>query len=94
MLDTEQKQRSDIMTWTPYLVSYKLISPAHIGWKKVGNLQITRPYVTGKTLWGALTARLVRDEKKNNYNDIGKKVDDELRFTYFYPSITQDKVGL
>jgi len=94
MPDMEQKQGIDIMSWTPYLVSFKLVSPAHIGWKKVGNLQVTRPYVTGKTLWGALTARLVRDEKKNNYSDIGKKVDNELRFTYFYPSTTQDKVSL
>jgi hypothetical protein len=55
---------------------------------------VTRPYVTGKTLWGALTARLVRDGEGNNYNDIGKKVDDELRLSYFYPSTSQDKVKL
>jgi len=82
------------MVWTPYLVSFRLVSPLHVGWKKIGNLQVTRPYVTGKTLWGALTARLVRDEGNNNYIDIGKKVDDELRFTYLYPSTSPDKVDL
>ena len=89
-----QKQGSENMVWTPYLVSFKLLSPAHIGWKKIGNLQVTRPYITGKTLWGALTARLVRDKKNNNYGEIGKKVDEDLRFTYLYPSTSQDKVDL
>ena len=94
MLDTGRKQGRDIMTWTPYLVSFKLRSPVHIGWKKIGNLQVTRPYITGKTLWGALTARLVRDEGNSNYSEIGKQVDDELRFTYFYPSASPDKVDI
>lgn len=80
------------MEWTPYLVSFRLVSPLHIGCKKIGNLQVTRPYVTGKTLWGALTARLVRDEGGCNYQNIGKKVDDELRLSYFYPSTDKDKV--
>jgi hypothetical protein len=82
------------MTWTPYLVSLRVLSPIHIGWKKIGNLQQTRPYVTGKTLWGALTARLVRDLGDNNYVEIGKKVDEELRFTYFYPTTDPTKVVL
>lgn len=80
------------MTWTPYLVSLCVLSPIHIGWKKIGNLQQTRPYVTGKTLWGALTARLVRDQESNNYQEIGNEVDEELRFTYLYPTTDPSKV--
>ncbi len=80
------------MAWTSYLVSLRVLSPIHIGWKKTGNLQQTRPYVTGKTLWGALTARLVRDQGDNNYHEIGKKVNNELRFTYFYPATDSSKV--
>ena len=78
------------MTWSLYQVSFRLLSPIHIGWKKTGNLQQTRSYVTGRNLWGALTARLVRDHRGTNYHDIGKKVDEELRFSYFYPTAISD----
>ncbi|GBE53855.1 hypothetical protein BMS3Bbin15_00001 [archaeon BMS3Bbin15] len=82
------------MAWIPYKITFRLLSPLNVGWKKTGNLQQTRPYVTGNTLWGALTARLVRDQGNNNYKDIGKKVDDELRFTYFYPTTAEDDVKI
>jgi hypothetical protein len=82
------------MTWTSYRVCLRVLSPIHIGWRKTGNLQQTRPYVTGKTLWGALTARLVRDRGENKYQEIGAEVDEKLRFTYFYPSTISDKVEL
>lgn len=73
------------MTWTAYQVSLRLLSPMHIGWRKLGNLQQTRPYLTGRNLWGALTARLTRESGGNNYEEIGRKVDNQLAFTYFYP---------
>ncbi len=73
------------MTWTAYQVSFRLLSPMHIGWRKLGNLQQTRPYLTGRNLWGALTARLTRESGGSNYVGIGKQVDDQLAFTYFYP---------
>ena len=46
------------MTWTVYRVTWRLLAPMHIGWRKLGNMQQTRPYVTGRNLWGAFTARL------------------------------------
>jgi hypothetical protein len=73
------------MTWTAYQVSFRLLSPMHIGWRKLGNLQQTRPYLTGRNLWGALTARLTRESDGNDYPGIGEQVDDQLAFTYFYP---------
>lgn len=73
------------MTWTAYQVSFRLRSPMHIGWRKLGNLQQSRPYVTGRTLWGALTARLTRESGGSDYQGIGEKVDNQLAFTYFYP---------
>ena len=82
------------MTWTLYLVSLQVVSPIHVGWKTTGNLQQTRYYVTGKTLWGALTARLVRDSGNNNYQEMGEMVDNKLRFTYFYPTTTQEVVKI
>lgn len=84
------------MTWTAYRVTFRLLSPIHSGWRKVGNLQQTRPYVTGRSLWGALTARLTREHGSSDYHGIGKQIDKQLAFTYFYPSITTnpDKVEL
>lgn len=82
------------MIWTAYRVTFRLLSPAHIGWRKLGNLQQTRSYITGRALWGALTARLVRELRSHDYKGIGVKVDKQLAFTYFYPSIKPDGVSL
>jgi hypothetical protein len=82
------------MEWKGYQISLRLLSPLHIGWRKSGNLQQTRPYVTGRALWGALTARLTRDQQHNDYVGVGKQVDQQLAFTYFYPSDIEDRVRL
>src|SRR5213082_2804295 len=74
----------EAMTWTAYRIVFRLLSPMHIGWRKVGNLQQTRPYVLGRSLWGALTARLTRISGSNDYSEIGEQVDQQLAFTYFY----------
>ncbi len=78
------------MTWIANRVTFRLLSPMHIGWRKLGNLQQTRPYVTGRSFWGALTARLTREYGSKDYKGIGEKVDEQLAFTYFYPSTSKD----
>lgn len=82
------------MSWTAYQVVFKLRSPLHIGCGKVGNLQRTRPYITGRVFWGGLTMRLTRDCLKDSpatdskqYQEDGQKVHDKLAFTYFYPAL-------
>ncbi|NJM66633.1 MAG: hypothetical protein HC851_13710 [Acaryochloris sp. RU_4_1] len=86
------------MTWTAYQVVFKLKSPMHIGCGKVGNVQRTRPYVTGRVFWGALTMRLTRDAtsgsatNSSQYKVFGDQVDSQLAYTYFYP--TTDPGGL
>ena len=83
------------MSWQAYRVVLRLRSPLHIGHSKVGNLQRTRPYVTGRVLWGALTMRLTRDAYQSRgpaadsrqYNKFGKQVHSLLAFTYFYPAL-------
>jgi hypothetical protein len=84
------------MNWIGYRVVFRLRSPLHIGWRKVGNVQVARPYLTGRSLWGALTERLVRDEvvrtgqmatDSNGYQEVGKQVNEMLAFTYFYPAL-------
>jgi len=86
------------MAWKVCQVVLRLRSPMHIGQIKLGNIQRTRPYVTGRVLWGALTQRLVRDTTppgtpatdSNLYKDTGKWVHDNLAFTYLFPTIHQD----
>ncbi|MBW2137908.1 MAG: hypothetical protein JRH06_10165 [Deltaproteobacteria bacterium] len=83
------------MTWRAYEVILRLRSPLHIGCRKMGNLQRTHPYVTGRVLWGALTMRLTRDAfqghgpatDSSKYRKIGDEVHQYLAFTYFYPTL-------
>jgi hypothetical protein len=68
----------------------------HIGWMKLGNVQRTRPYVTGRALWGAFTERLTRDAAPGPatdsklYQHMGERVHGQLAFTYFYPTTRCD----
>jgi hypothetical protein len=83
------------MTWRAYQVILRLRTPLHIGCGKVGNLQRTRPYITGRVLWGALTMRLTRDAAQGRgpatdsrkYREVGNQVHQDLAFTYFYPAL-------
>lgn len=83
------------MTWTAYRIVFKLKSPMHIGCGKVGNVQRTRPYVTGRVFWGALTMRLTRHATSGSatdskqYKTFGDTVNSHLAFTYFYPAIAK-----
>jgi hypothetical protein len=87
------------MNWIGYRVVFRLRSPLHIGWRKAGNVQVTRPYLPGRSFWGALTERLVRDRAatatqmatdSNGYQEVGKQVNEMLAFTYFYPALQSD----
>lgn len=83
------------MTWRAFQVVLRLRSPLHIGCGKVGNLQRTRLYVTGRVLWGALTMRLTRDAfqergpatDSHDYQGFGNQVHQDLAFTYLYPAL-------
>ncbi|MFQ5857417.1 MAG: RAMP superfamily CRISPR-associated protein [Anaerolineae bacterium] len=83
------------MTWIAHKIVLRLLTPLHIGAAKLGNVQRTRPYVTGKVLWGALTARLTRDHPgfSGDYRKVGDRVKEELAFSYFYPAVG-DQVDL
>lgn len=86
------------MTWQAYDVVFRLRSPLHIGWGKLGNLQRTRPYITGRVFWGALTMRLTRDQAHGSamasplYQRIGAEVHQSLVYTYFYPATAPNGV--
>lgn len=83
--------------WTVKPLAFRLRSPLHIGWRKVGNLMQTRPYVPAKNLWAALTARLTRRQaqegraaKAEAYQTVGESVAKSLVFTYFFPALKPD----
>ncbi|WP_026485650.1 hypothetical protein [Caldanaerobius polysaccharolyticus] len=86
------------MKWEVYRVIFRVRSPLHIGFNKVGNLQRTRHYVTGRVMWGALTARLTRMKflgkgpvvSSEEYQCIGRDLDENIAFTYFYPAIRRN----
>ncbi len=81
------------MSWKQYLLVFRLKSPLHIGFRKVGNLMQTRPYVPGRVLWGALTARLVRDYSNNShgntYQQVGEGLKQNFRFGYLWPALSK-----
>lgn len=78
------------MSFVHYRIVLKLISPLHIGKRKYRNLMETREYVPGRTLWGALTARITRDYFEGNpklYEKVGNFLIEKFRFGYLWPSI-------
>lgn len=83
--------------WTAYEVVFRLHAPLHVGWRKVGNLLMARPYVPGRALWGALTLRLTRmatagpATDSSLYQPYGQWVHEQLAYTYFYPALRKGK---
>jgi len=78
------------MGFVHYRVVLKLISPLHIGRRKYRNLMEPREYVPGRTLWGALTARIVRDYFKGEtgkYERVGDLLNKNFRLGYLWPSL-------
>ncbi len=75
------------MAWNAYRLELTLHGPLHIGWRVLGNVQFTRPYVPVRTLWGAVTARLTRQSPcptAQDYAHTGAEVENWLAFTYAY----------
>jgi len=83
------------MAWVHYRLKLRLLSPLHIGYRKVGNLMQTRRYVPGKVLWAALTARLTRDNHNGSqgeeYQRLGHLVRCHFRFSYLWPALGDEE---
>lgn len=83
------------MSWTLYRLVFRLRSPLHVGWGKIGNVQRTRPYLTGRSFWGGLTMRLTRlrhgpagpVSDSAAYRAVGDELNRTLAWTYFYPAL-------
>lgn len=80
------------MAWQLFCLTYELLSPLHIGYHKVGNVQRTRYYLPARNLWGAVTERLTHSGfqaqgvPQGDYQGIGKWVKTHCRFSYFFVS--------
>lgn len=80
------------MAWMHYRLCFRLLSPLHVGHRRVGNLMQTKPYVPGKPLWAALTARLTRDrDPSKDYRNVGAQIEKNFRFGYLWPSLDRDR---
>jgi len=81
--------------WKCYLTIFKVKAPVHIGYKQIGILKTTRYYITGRAMWGAITANLTRalfnSPNAENYQKVGEFVKDLIRTTYFFPAFEKDK---
>jgi hypothetical protein len=62
-----------------------------MGHRQIGILKTTRYYITGKALWGAITANLTRHlfdtPGKEEYRKVGNIVKETIRATYFFPMV-------
>ena len=78
------------MTWKAYRLVYQAKSPIHIGWHTLGYIKLTRYYIPGKTMWGAMTANLTRTYGPKNietYKVVGSLLKTDVRIGYFYTAI-------
>jgi hypothetical protein len=84
------------MIWNCYLTIFRAESPVHIGYKQIGILKTTRYYITGRAMWGAITANLTRALFENpspkDYEVVGNFVRENIRTTYFYPAIKKNDI--
>lgn len=78
------------MTWQCFQVIYELLSPLHIGYRKVGNVQRTRYYIPARNIWGAVTEALtrrgfqVKDAPQGSYEKMGEWVKAHCAFGYWF----------
>lgn len=85
------------MSWQIYKLVYQAKSPIHIGYHKLGFIQRTRYYITGKAMWGAITANIARafygeqGANDKNYETVGEILRSDIIPSYFYPAIEQEQ---
>ncbi|MGJ8454430.1 RAMP superfamily CRISPR-associated protein [Pseudothermotoga sp. U03pept] len=74
------------MSWNLYSLTFRLESPLHIGYPKILHLVRTRLYVPARSVWGALTVRLVQCTRTSDYKKAGNFLKLHFRFGYLYLS--------
>lgn len=82
------------MSWNVYRLVYQAMSPIHIGWHTLGYIKLTRHYIPGKNIWGAMTANLTRtygSKGIDGYKEFGDLLKTKILTSYFYPALDPDK---
>lgn len=77
--------------WKLYKIVFRLRSPLHVGYIKIGNLMRTRLYVAGKTMWGSVTAALAVTQWNGDFPKAQQQTKDTLAFSYFYPALDYER---
>ena len=77
------------MSWHLFNWQFQLCSPLHVGYHKTMHLFRTRPYVPGRQIWAALTAKLTLLFGLSNYQKVGSALEEVFRFGYLYPSLEE-----
>lgn len=81
------------MSWAAYRLVYQAKSPIHIGWHTLGYIKLTHYYITGKSIWGAMTANFTRTFGSPgvvDYKKFGQLFEKDILASYFYPAIDPD----
>jgi len=79
------------MSWMVFKWTFRLKSPLYVGFHKVMHFYRTRPYVPGKPLWGALTAKLTPLLGLNDYQKVGEFLKKAIRPGYLYSYIESNE---
>lgn len=76
------------MNWLLYRWTWLVESPLFVGATPAGNLARCRLYIPARTLWGALTAEVARQQTPGmpDYITIGEHLKKLTRFTYLFPA--------
>lgn len=80
------------MTWRGYRLIYRALSPVHIGSYTLGYINLTRHYISGKAMWGAMTANLVRTGIVcSDYGACGEILKTNVLMSYFFPALEPEE---
>jgi hypothetical protein len=72
------------MPWQCFELTYELLSPLHIGYHKVENVQRTRYYVPARNMLAAAAERLVEGGQSQSYKHALDWVRENFAFSYFF----------
>lgn len=69
--------------WVKYETIFKVLTPVHVGYHKLGIIDRTRYYVPGKNFWGGLTAKIT-PYLGFDYERVGAFLKENIVFCYHY----------
>lgn len=80
------------MSWHAYRLFFRVLSPIHVGFERIGNLQRTRPYVLGRNLWAAAAAKMVLEGQVAGYEQARSELTGHYCFGYLFPTFPAETV--